>query len=233
MPGSPVGVVASLWRYPVKSMLGERREELRLDARGAVGDRLFAVRDEAGKFGSGKTTRRFRRIDGLFRFRARLEGELPVITFPDGTHRRGDDPGIHAALSEALGLPVTLSREAEIPHFDAGAFHLITGASAAALFGPGQPVDERRFRPNLVLATDGEGFLEDGWIGRELAVGDEVRLRVLQRTERCVMITFGQDELPPEPGLLRELGQRNAACFGVYAEIVTPGVVRVGDSVTR
>ena len=58
-----VGTVRELWRYPVKSMRGERCEHLEIDHRGAIGDRLYAVRDEAGKFGSGKTTRRFRRID--------------------------------------------------------------------------------------------------------------------------------------------------------------------------
>jgi len=76
------GIVRELWRYPVKSMRGERRERVWLDQRGVLGDRLYAVRDEAGKFGSGKTTRRFRRIDGLFRFRAvglPQQGIQPVL----------------------------------------------------------------------------------------------------------------------------------------------------------
>ena len=62
--------VAALWRYPVKSMLGERCQSLALTARGVEGDRLYAIRDADGKFGSGKSTRRFRRIDGLFAFHA-------------------------------------------------------------------------------------------------------------------------------------------------------------------
>src|SRR5579872_802023 len=101
-----IGVVADLWQYPVKSLLGEQRERVWLDQRGVIGDRLYAVRDEAGKFGSGKTTRRFRRIEGLFRFRAVYDGDVPLLTFPDGTTWRGDDPAIHAALSTDLRMPV-------------------------------------------------------------------------------------------------------------------------------
>src|SRR5215472_2235043 len=130
-----VGMVCDLWRYPVKSMRGERGEQLELDRRGVIGDRLYAVRDVAGKFGSGKTTRRFRRIDGLLQFRAVYDGAVPLLTFPDGTAMRGDDPAIHVALSAQLAMPVTLSREAEISHFDAGPLHLLTTASLRTLGG--------------------------------------------------------------------------------------------------
>src|SRR5262249_39520576 len=64
------GQVVRVWRYPVKSMLGEECAHLVVNERGVMGDRLFAVRDVDGKFGSAKTTRRFRKIDGLFGFRA-------------------------------------------------------------------------------------------------------------------------------------------------------------------
>lgn len=228
-----IGTVSSLWRYPVKSMLGERCEALRIESRGATGDRLFAVRDEAGKFGSGKTTRRFRRIDGLFRFRARYVGLVPEITFPDGRVLRADQPEqVNAALSSELGLPVTLSREAEVSHFDSAPLHLVTSASLRTLGGElgADAIDERRFRPNLVISTEASGFAEEDWLGRELRLGEEVRLRITSRTERCVMITHAQDELSDDPRILRELARINEACFGVYAAVLTPGVVRVGDS---
>ena len=242
--------VRELWRYPVKSMLGERREHVRLDQRGVVGDRLYAVRDEAGKFGSGKTTRRFRRMDGLFRFRAVRDGDVPVVTLPDGTTLRGDDPTIHEAISAHLGLPVTLSREAEIPHFDAGALHLLTtialrtlGESLAVESLAVETLDRRRFRPNILIetdvgtgagidaGTDATGFPEDAWVGRDPAVGDDVRLRVVGRTERCVMVHLAQDELPYDARILRAAARANSLCLGVYAEVVIPGVIRVGDRV--
>jgi uncharacterized protein len=215
--------IVELWRYPVKSMLGESVEVLPIDRRGAVGDRLFAVRDEAGKFGSGKNTRRFRRIDGLFRFQA---SSGPLITFPGGTLYETE---IDGALSAELGMRVTLIREAEVPHFDAGPIHLITTSSLRVLGL--SAVDARRFRPNLVVETVGVGFLEDGWLGRELQVGGEVHLRVTTRTERCAMVGFAQAELPEEPKILRELVRRNEARIGVYAEVLQTGAVRVGDDV--
>ncbi len=90
--------VEALWRYPVKSLLGEECETLELEERGVVGDRLYAIRDGEGKFGSGKSTRRFRRIEGLFGLSAIYDEEVPVIRFPDGGKMRGDDPDIHAAI---------------------------------------------------------------------------------------------------------------------------------------
>ncbi|MGZ3636809.1 MAG: MOSC domain-containing protein [Ktedonobacterales bacterium] len=227
------GTVRELWRYPVKSMRGERCERLWLDQRGVIGDRLYAVRDEAGKFGSGKTTRRFRRIDGLFRFRAVYEGEVPLLTFPDGTTLRGDDPAIHAVLSAQLGMPVTLSREAEISHFDAGPLHLLTTASMRTV-GESLPecaLDGRRFRPNILVETEASGFPEDAWQGQDIAVSADVRLRVAGRTERCVMVGLAQDELPNDSRILREVARVNAACLGVYADVLTPGAIRIGDRI--
>lgn len=228
-----VGTVRELWNYPVKSMRGECCEHLWLDQRGVIGDRLFAVRNEAGKFGSGKTTRRFCRIDGLFRFRAVYEGDIPHLTFPDGSTLRGDDPAIHAALSTQLGMPVTLSRKAEISHFDAGPIHLLTTASLRTLgesLADGV-VDRRRFRPNLLVETEASGFPEDAWLGQDIAVGTEVRLRIVGRTERCVMANFAQDELPHDSRILREVARINAACLGVYADVLTPGAVHTGDHI--
>ncbi len=236
--------VRELWRYPVKSMLGERGERFWLDQRGLVGDRLYAVRDQAGKFGSGKTTRRFRRIDGLFRFRAAYDGDIPLVTFPDGGTLRGDDPAIHEALSARLGLPVTLSRESDISHLDAGAVHILTTASlrtlralgASFLAGSGNRVeaslDGRRFRPNILVETEAEGFPEESWQGHQIAVGPEARLRVAQRAQRCVMVSMSQDDLPADPRVLRAVAHVNDACLGVLAEVITPGPVRVGDRIT-
>ncbi len=227
------GTVREVWRYPVKSMLGERCERVWLDQRGVIGDRLYAVRDDDGKFGSGKTTRRFRRIDGLFHFRAVYDGDVPFVTFPDGATLRGDDPMIHAALSARLGLPVTLSREAAISHFDAGPLHVITTASLRTLGASlaAGALDGQRFRPNILIETVAEGFPEDAWLGHDLAVGADVRLRVVGRTQRCVMVTLAQDELPKDPRILRVIARMNAACIGVYANVLAPGAIHIGDHI--
>jgi uncharacterized protein YcbX len=199
-------------------MLGERCEELWVDARGAAGDRLYAVRDAEGKLGSGKNSRRFVRLEGLLGFRA--DGDPPTIRFPDGRSVHAEDPAIHGALSAALRAPVTLAREAEVRHHDAEPIHLVTTGSLKRL-----GADERRFRPNLVIDTAEDAA---AWEGRTLQMGG-VTLKVAYRTERCVMITMAQSELGDEPGLLRRLG--SDPLFGVYAEVVSSGRVARGDRV--
>jgi hypothetical protein len=75
-------------------MLGERRDQVRLDHRNVTGDRLYAIRDAAGKFGSGKTTQRFRRTAVLFQLQALYDADVPLVTFPNGTTLRGDNAAI-------------------------------------------------------------------------------------------------------------------------------------------
>ena len=227
------GFVSKLWRYPVKSMLGEECRHIDLDGRGVSGDRLFAIRDTDGRFGSGKSTRRFRHMEGLFGFRASCSAHWPDILFPDGRRMRGGDPGIHDALSAALGIPVTLAREEQVPHLDAGPVHLVS-TSALAWLGlqlPGSRADERRFRPNIVVTTPGVGQSELSWLDRTLRVGADVRLRVTAPTERCRMTTLAQDDLPTDPGILRCIAENADLQFGVYAEVVQPGRVSFGDAV--
>ena len=76
---------------------------------------------------------------------------------------------------------------------------------------------------------DGAGFLEDAWLDRTLAVGSTVQLTITGRAERCVMTTFAQSELPKDSDVFRAITQHNALCFGVYATVLTPGTVCLGD----
>jgi uncharacterized protein YcbX len=229
-----MGTVVRLWRYPVKSMLGETCEHVDVNTRGVEGDRLYAVHDANGKFGSGKSSRRFCQIDGLFRFHATYQGETPTIRFPDGRVMAGNAPGIDGALAVALGQPVTLAREAAVSHLDAGPIHLLTTASVAWLRAalPGALVDERRFRPNVVIDVPGETQVERGWLGKTLAVGDEVRVRIMNLTKRCVMVGLAQADLPDDGRVLQRLADDADVCFGVYADILVPGRIRRGDSVS-
>jgi uncharacterized protein YcbX len=227
------GRVSGLWRYPVKSMLGEAVAALVVDGRGVIGDRLFAVRTASGKLGSGKTTRRFQRVDGLLGFSAAHDGSAVRIRLPGGRVVRSDEPDVDAALSAALGQPVELAREGSVPHMDAGPVHILTDASLGWLAArvPGAAIAPPRFRPNLVVDVGGAGLVEEAWLGRELRIGEAVRLRVVGRTERCVMVGLEQDRLPADPSILRGLAEANGACLGVYAAVVEPGTLRVGDAV--
>jgi uncharacterized protein YcbX len=227
-----IGVVARLWRYPVKSMLGEACERVELDERGVQGDRLYAVRDANGNLGSGKTTRRFRHMEGLFGFRALHHDGALQIVFPDGQRIPGSDPAIHQALSRALNLPVTLAGEESVLHFDSAPVHLVTTASLRWLQAglPDSRIDERRFRPNIVLEVPGDAPVEQAWIGRTIRLGNSAVLRVSDSTERCVMTTFAQSDLPADARVLKRIGRDAGLQFGVYAEVLAPGTVACGDA---
>jgi MOSC domain-containing protein len=105
------GRIAALWRYPVKSMLGEQFETAAVGEHGIEGDRSFALIDvETGKVCSAK---RYDLWGGLFAFRSALERPgLARITFPDGSERTTEDPELSDALSDVLGRPVRLSSTA-------------------------------------------------------------------------------------------------------------------------
>jgi uncharacterized protein YcbX len=272
-----VGTVKSLWRFPVKSMRGERVGDAIVTERGLIGDRAYALRDsETGKVVSAKHARLGPQ---MFRCRAVLAGEPvagtippPVwIELPDGTEVATDDPGAEAALERFFGYPVALEparEDATIavyrghleqlrtellqevglpPSVALGAFFDLTHVTVlttstlrhAAELSPGTRFDERRFRMNVILDTDAAGFLENGWLDRELRLGEEARLRIGIPTPRCVMTTLPQEELPKEPAVLKTLGRHNRLevagtsypCAGVYATVESPGRVRAGDPV--
>ncbi|MFJ9785496.1 MOSC domain-containing protein [Amycolatopsis sp. NPDC101161] len=225
-----MGVVAALWRYPVKSMVGERLAEVAVGERGLDGDRRYAVRDAEGKLGSGKNSRRFRRMPGLHEFAARYDGAVPVVTFPDGRVLRGSE--ITTEIADVLGVPgVELAKEADVPHHDEAPLHLVTTSSLAWLaeHAPGVALDERRFRANVLLDTGPAPELaEDAWVGQRLRIG-EVELEVLRKAVRCVMVGLPADGLPAAPELLKTISDVNALTFGVQTRVVRGGTLRLGD----
>lgn len=228
--GLPGATVASLHRYPVKSTTGETVAGLRIEERGVVGDRLWAVVTENGRIGSGKTTRRFERVDGLLAVRAHADEPDPVVTLPSGESFATTDPAADAALSEHLGRALRLVRETTVDHFDDGPVSLVGAASVDALAAElGTEVDPLRFRPNLVV-TGWAAYAEDTLVGRTLRIGD-VLLEVTMRSPRCVMVDMETADLPEQPGVLRAAGRVNEACLGVVARVVHPGRVRAGDRV--
>ena len=229
-----VGTVVRLWRYPVKSVGGEECEHLAVNARGVEGDRRYAVLNAQGRPGSGKTTRRFRQIDGLLELRAAYRGDVAELTLPDGARMLASDPQIHAALSSALKVPVTLGREQDVSHLDAGPIHLVTTAALAWLRAalPDAVVGERRFRPNLVIEAPGSTQVERAWIGKTLSIGGAVKLRISEPTERCRMVALAQAGLPYDPRVLASIVRDADSGFGVYADVVVPGTISRDDSCT-
>jgi uncharacterized protein YcbX len=117
--------------------------------------------------------------------------------------------------------------------FDLGSLHLLTTATLDKLrkLSPQTRFEPRRFRPNFIVESpDGEsGFVENDWPGKTIAIGDDVRIRVMMPTIRCVVTTLAQDDLPNDPSVLKTAAQHNSANVGVYALVEQGGWVRRGD----
>jgi uncharacterized protein YcbX len=234
--GSVLGTIERIWRYPIKSTGGELLDEVAVDARGLVGDRLYAVRDAEGRFGSGKNTRRFRRMPGLLRLQSRYpEGavtEGPELLTPDGMPV--PDPTVYVRRYLDRN-DVEVAREDTVSHFDQLPLSLLTTATLdwARAAVPGVPVDERRFRPNLLVRTPPgtPAFVEDEWFGSTARVGNTLRIRFERSSERCVMTNEAQRDLPHSPLILRAIAQTHDMRLDALATVAQPGCVRLGDTV--
>lgn len=223
-----VGTVQRIWRYPVKSLGGELLAQVDVEERGLAGDRWFAVRDGDGKLGSGKNTRRFRRMDGLLRLRARYTADGLALLDPAGRPVPDD------YLREFLGRDdVELAEENAVPHFDELPVSVLTTATLEWVRDavPGVPVDERRFRPNLLVRTPPgtPPFAEQDWLGDEATVGG-AGLAFVRASERCVMVNQAQPGLAHSPLVLRAIARDNANLLGALATVTRPGRIRVGDA---
>jgi uncharacterized protein len=222
--------VVALRRYPVKSMGGESLDRVDLDERGLVGDRIFAVTDDAGRLASGKNSRRFRRRDAVFDWSAATHDGSVVVQGPAGSWIVGDSD-LDAALSHAMGDPVRVLREADVPHQDGGQVSLVGTASLEWCRSKlSVDADPRRLRINVVVKT-GEPFEEEAWVGSAVSVG-AVTLRIVERIERCRTVDLAQDGVTSTTPMLRALGAVREMCLGVYSDVVTPGTLAVADEVT-
>jgi uncharacterized protein YcbX len=149
-----------------------------------------------------------------------------------------DRPVLEAYWPDIEGLP---HRDAVTDYgmpaggfFDLASVHLLTTATLDGLreVYPQGRFEARRFRPNVVVACEpgARGFVEQGWVGRTLALGGEVRLRVTGPCGRCVMTTLPQADLPADPGILRAAVRHGQGQVGVYASVLRVGTVRRGDA---
>jgi len=239
-------------------MRGEALEAVDVTPRGVLGDRGYAVIDPQRnrRVTVGDGARRWSRMLTLearyLRPPQPAQPPPPVrIRCDDGSVCASDAPDASEWLGAKLGEKVSLWREADADGAaprpgDAGAaaepaqayatapIHVVSTASlrAATVRAPDAHFAAERFRPNLVLDLgDASGFVEDGWIGRTLALGDALRLVVIERCERCVMTTLAQGDLDRDPRVFKAVSDANERCMGVYARVDTPGPLRAGDPV--
>jgi hypothetical protein len=119
--------------------------------------------------------------------------------------------------------------------FDLAVIHVLTTATINQLreLYPQGRFEVRRFRPNVVIqpVAPEMGFVENDWIDRMLAIGDEARLNISGPCPRCVMTTLPQGDLPKDVGILRTAAQHNHVNVGVYAKVAHGGAIRRGDAI--
>lgn len=269
MSATATASLASLHRYPVKSMMGEMLNAVQVTPRGIFGDRAYALCDvQTKKVVSAKNPHKW---PNLFNYLAayvsppEMQYTLPPVrvTLPDGRLVISSSDEFPDTLSQVLGRQVTLlasaPQSAELEEywpdmeglarrdtvtdeampagtfFDVGIIHVLTTATLDKFreIYPTGRFEPRRFRPNLIINTPGQtGFVENDWVGKTISIGSEVKLSVTMACGRCVMTTLPQGDLPKDPGILKTAAQHNEVRVGVYASVLQPGTVRIGDPIT-
>lgn len=234
------GRVAALWRYPVSSMAGEPLQVAPIDASGLLGDRVWGVVDRmTERIASPGREKHF--ID-VPRGQARWLANGEVEVSADGrAWARPDDEEVLEYLSALFGFPAKLQpfRESEEqgfkPRYDRAPIHLLTTAALRSLgrLLPGSLIDERRFRPNILVdwPDEVEEIPENLWLGRDIRIGDLV-LRGRGPCGRCGFVTIEQDGLPLDVEVLRTVVKRFQRNFGIYCDVLSPAEIRAGDTVT-
>ena len=249
--------IKSIHISPVKSLALVNPKSVRVGVRGVEEDRRFVVRNSAGAMVTQRQIGRMAQVSAEYC----AQSDLLRLDFPNGESVRGSPElgesietkvfrrvvsgrivrgELSEALSDFCGETLELVKSDGVgDYFDAFPVSLLSQASIEHLGNLAQngvTVEHRRFRPNFLL--DGcEAHEEDTWVGKELTVGDEVRLRVEMLDPRCAITTLNPDTGERDmdtPRLI--LGYRpdvsgNGACFGVYGGVVRPGAVSVGDEV--
>ncbi len=204
--------VAGLWRYPVKSMAGEAIRQARLTPVGIPGDRTVHVRGPEGV----RTARRLFKLLGL-RSTLRDDGHALVNGLA------WESPEALALVREAAGPDAELAEYHGVERFDILPL-LVATDGAVASFGR----DIRRLRPNILIGGV-DGLAERTWEGKVLRIG-EALIGLDSLRGRCPMTTVDPDSITRDPDVLRDIGRRFGGKLGLNAEVLRPGLVRVGDT---
>jgi uncharacterized protein YcbX len=206
--------VAGLWRYPVKTLAGERLPMTALTADGVSFDRIVQVHGPEGV----RTSRRHHRLLGL-------RGTLDDAGRPLINGHPWDSPDALDLVKRAAGADAWLEAYAGPRRFDVLPLLVATDGAVEA-FGR----DIRRLRPNILIGGV-EGLEERRWPGAELHIGDAI-VRLDSLRGRCPMTTVDPDTLELDPEVLRDIGRRFGGRLALNAEVARGGDVRVGDTVT-
>jgi uncharacterized protein YcbX len=210
--------VAELWRYPVKSLGGERLDETELGLEGIPGDRLVHVRNGHGRVITSRIRPRLLGLHGTLG----SDGEPLVDGRPWAAPESQEAVG--AALGNVLG-GWELVRDDSLERFDVLPLSIATDGAIAAL-----DHDGRRLRPNIVIGGV-DGLAERGWAGRMLRIGD-AWISIARLRPRCVMTTYDPDTQVQDLSVLRRIVEKFDGSLALDCSVVRPGRIRVGDEVS-
>ena len=245
--------VKELWRYPVKSMLGEELDQAEVGELGVGGDRRLAVLDAAS--GLSLSAKRY---GELLSCRTRTSAGRMFVGFPDGTELPAGSAETAARLSDMLDRRVIIGSRQDVDRvrhdftvdsatgeggprvveapleafFDGAPVHLISTSTLNELarLAKGSRFERARFRPNILAQSDEVGFVEHGWVRQELQVG-EVRFDVFDHKTRCVMTTRPQGDLRRDPDIFKTVVRNNQRRAGVSLRALNHGFIRAGDPI--
>lgn len=237
--GTKIGRVASIYRYPVKSMRGERLNAAEVGWRGVAGDRRYAFVDQGNRSGFPWLTAR--QFSGLLRYEPRFENpgdpgkSRVLVRTPAGRELAVDSPDLLNEIARESARDIRLLHH-QSGVFDTFDFSIVARQSIEAIGSAiGKSLDERRFRPNIVLDCEGcAPFCEDGWVGGLVVFGergDSAGIRVNRADLRCMVINIDPDDLASDPAILRYVAQERQNQLGVYGSVQVPGTIRVGEDV--
>ena len=205
--------VSEIWRYPVKSLKGERLQETEITKVGIPGDRQIAVvRTINGRF---LTSRSKPKLLGL-------QGSINANSVPTINGYPWNSAGALQLVLEAAGQSVTLQQIPAPQAFDILPLLVATDGAARYL-----NIDHRRLRPNILLADVPE-LEERKWPGRTIAIGD-VRIHAEKLRDRCVMTTFDPDTQEQDPSVLLRIVRELDGSTALDSSVIAEGTIRVGD----
>ena len=234
-----IGRVEGIFRYPVKSMGGERLDAANLGWHGLDGDRRLAFRRMNGH--SGFPWLSASKLPDLVRFAPlRREddssGDLPThVRTPDGEEMAVFGEDLAAEVGRRYGAPVEMM---QMKHgiFDEASISVIASDTVGEIERlAGRSLDVRRFRPNVVVRLLRPGaFQEDEWLGGVLSFGegdDAPAVTVTMRDERCSMVNLDPDTARPAPEVLKAIVRVHQNTAGIYGAVTRTGRLAVGQTV--
>jgi uncharacterized protein len=231
-----IGKVTRLRRYPVKSMRGEDLQIAALEEYGFLGDRTYSyVIDHAPNPRFPWMTARQAAEMLLYKPKFLVSGEVEVQT-PEGYSYLITDSWLEKLLEEKYGYEISLKHRVSGCH-DSKPVSLLGLQTIRELERETQigELAMERFRANIYADWDSaEPFAEDRLLGKKIAIGTEgAILKIVKKDSRCVIPTLDPETSMEQPIILETIQGNHGGCFGIYAEVVSRGSIRMDDAISE